>query len=288
MRYLQLRNHTYHFRYKVPIRFRDVCPKVEIKGSLRTGSYRMAAVKVISKLSIIEKLSLMKDSDSNQLKTLFDELSDFSEVDSLREHQRNEDNEIVQGYIEAESQARHSLQDGGGHIDLSNDWSIKTPLPTDLSALRDVERLFAVMMQAQSERALNGVSERFEGLYSKAKKLSDINPNENKPSYLLSQAWADFIEYKGDWTHKQKTQNIRYFSIMLEYFGDIDITSITKQKIKSLLNRYQDFPKGNINPYRKMTVAEIMAIDESEIESKDKIRPKLVKELLKLCQSFFR
>ena len=287
MRYLQLRNHTYYFRYKVPNRFRDIYPKAEIKSSLHTGSYRIAAVRVSSKLSIIEKLSLMQDSDSNQLKALFDELSDFNEVDSLRVHQRNEENEIVQGYIEAESQARHSLQDGGGHIDLSNDWSVKAPVPTDLNALRDFERLFALMMQAQSERALNGVSERFEELYDKAKTLSNIEVTENKPSYLLTQAWADFLKYKEDWSHKQKTQNIRYFNIMLEYFGDIDVTSITKLMIKGLLNRYQDFPKGNIKPYNKMTVVEIMALDESDISAEDKIKPKLVKDLLKLCQSFF-
>ncbi|MGB0892977.1 MAG: tyrosine-type recombinase/integrase [Parashewanella sp.] len=229
----------------------------------------------------------MQDSDSNQLKALFEELSDFSEADSLKSHQRNEDNEIVKGFIEAESEARHSLQDGGGHIDLSNDWSIDTTLPTDLNALRDFERLFKLMMQAQSERALNGVSERFEGLYNKAKKLSDTTHKEKQPSYLLSQAWADFLQYKESWSHKQKTQNIRYFNIMVEYFGDIEVTSITKPKIKSLLSRYQDFPKGNIKPYHKMTISEIMALDESEIAPEDKIRPKLVKDLLKLCQSFF-
>ncbi|WP_179023043.1 tyrosine-type recombinase/integrase [Shewanella sp. Scap07] len=221
------------------------------------------------------------------LKQLFAELTDYSWADSLREHERdlhNENNATTMFEVMGD-EIRGSLKSGGGKYEPS-EYGLKTLPPAEIEPRRDFEQLALILSEAMIERIWNGRSEVFNDLYHKAEELSEVGIEAVKP-YLLSEAWADFKQFKVDWTHKIATQNNRLYEVMHEFWGDIDVTLIDKRMVKGLLSRYQDFPKGNIKPYHAMTVREVMAFDEEDIAEYEKVSAKTVKGLLKLCQSFF-
>ncbi|WP_353745419.1 MULTISPECIES: DUF6538 domain-containing protein [Shewanella] len=52
MQYIQLRKTTYHFRYKIPLRFRAYHPCGEIRRSLKTDCYSVAVALVAAKFPV--------------------------------------------------------------------------------------------------------------------------------------------------------------------------------------------------------------------------------------------
>ncbi|MDF0535021.1 tyrosine-type recombinase/integrase [Shewanella sp. A32] len=161
-----------------------------------------------------------------------------------------------------------------------------------LKAIRLIKR--AREMNAAVESALKEIREPV--LYYPAAQpvpLAQLSmPTENQedsklPPYLLSEAWSDFRAFKKDWSHKVIRQNERYYELMKCLWEDVDVRSINKRMIKTLLSRFQDFPRGNINPYCKLSVAELLELDAQSVADEYKVSGKLVKDLLKLCQSFF-
>lgn len=77
MRYIQQRNRRYYFRYKLSPRLLPFYHTSEIKCSLGTDSYAIAASMVASKLPVIQSLSSPLI-PNNSISTLLHELSDFS------------------------------------------------------------------------------------------------------------------------------------------------------------------------------------------------------------------
>jgi integrase len=76
----------------------------------------------------------------------------------------------------------------------------------------------------------------------------------------------------------------------LTLWGDVCVTSITKQGIREALFTYKNMPKGNKRPYNKMTVTgryEFSVNNFDDIEEQDLVAGKTVKELHNLFQSFF-
>ncbi|KPU83425.1 hypothetical protein JI57_01395 [Psychromonas sp. PRT-SC03] len=76
--YIQLRNNTYHFRFKIPEHLRGIINKKEITRSLKTDIYQHACITVLSKLFIIHQIKQATKLDSNIVNDLFKELLDFS------------------------------------------------------------------------------------------------------------------------------------------------------------------------------------------------------------------
>lgn len=232
---------------------------------------------------------------------LFAELTNYDFADSLKRHQRDEQGEYATAWEVVRSEIGDSLADGGNSFDPS-DFGIKTPYPSEIKDKRDYQKLLMRLAGAMHQRIINGG--RFEEELSSAKsflgRLLDSNYSSTAkavtlpdtaiatiPPYLLSEAWEDFKKFKSDWNHDIKLNNQRLYEIMLAYWGDIDVKTINRPMIKSLLSRYKDFPKGNILPYKKMEIAQIMDIDEEDIPDEDKVSSKTVNGLLKVCQSFF-
>lgn len=102
--------------------------------------------------------------------------------------------------------------------------------------------------------------------------------------YLLKDAWKEFVQWKS-WTEKVEKGAMRYFEFMRTCFGNVPVDSISKQDIKSLLRRYALTPRRNIKPYHLMTPQELLELND--VESGHLVSSKTVKELFKLCQSFF-
>lgn len=95
---------------------------------------------------------------------------------------------------------------------------MKTLPPAEIEPRRDFEQLALILSEAMIERIWNGRSEVFNDLYHKAEELSEVGIEAVKP-YLLSEAWADFKQFKVDWTHKIATQNNRLYEVMHEFWG---------------------------------------------------------------------
>ncbi len=114
--------------------------------------------------------------------------------------------------------------------------------------------------------------------------IAKPRPLPSAGGYLLNDAWKEFVQWKS-WTDKVEKGAIRYFEFMQICFGNVAVDSITKQDIKSLLSRYALTPRRNIKPYHLMTPQELLEL--KDVEPKYRVSSKTVKELFKLCQSFF-
>ncbi|MGI2224079.1 tyrosine-type recombinase/integrase [Shewanella frigidimarina] len=114
--------------------------------------------------------------------------------------------------------------------------------------------------------------------------LVQINSISSAGGYLLNDAWKEFVQWKS-WNEKVEKGAMRYFEFIQACFGNVPVDSITKKDIKSLLTRYALTPKRNIKPYHLMTPQELLNLND--VEPGNLISSKTVKELFKLCQSFF-
>jgi integrase len=285
MRYIFQRNHTYYFRYRVPSRFKRYTSNSEIKYSLFTDSYGCAVDRIAPKLAVIRRIQSMK-SPHTSLKQLFSELSDYSWADGLPESERqlqNEQNATVM-FEAMGDDIRDSLKNGGGKYKPA-DYGLKTIPPADIEFRRNFELLALTLSDAMIERIWNGKSDAFDKLHHKAKVQSKVDVEAEKP-YLLSEAWGDFTASR-DWNDRYAKQKNREYSVMLGFWGDVDVRTISKQDIRALLVRFEDFPLRSKNPYKKMSLTEIFDMEVDDIGEDDFIAVKSVKELFKTCQGFF-
>ncbi|WP_192021727.1 tyrosine-type recombinase/integrase [Shewanella sp. WPAGA9] len=109
-------------------------------------------------------------------------------------------------------------------------------------------------------------------------------PATEVKAYLLEDAWADFVAWKS-WGGKVEKGAMRYFEFIKCCLGNIDVSKVTKQSIKSLLSCYASTPRRNIKPYHLLTPMELLQLEA--VNPKHLVSSKTVKELFKLCQSFF-
>ena len=77
--YIQLRNNTYHFRFKVPHHLRSLINRTEIIRTLKTDSHQLACIKVSAKSALIYQLKNAASNNHDELVALFAKLLDFSE-----------------------------------------------------------------------------------------------------------------------------------------------------------------------------------------------------------------
>ena len=72
----------------------------------------------------------------------------------------------------------------------------------------------------------------------------------------LSDAWALYKDEKGrNWTKSILMANERYMAVLLTVLGgETDVTAITKQDIKQVMEVVENLPKRVVQPYRSMTI----------------------------------
>jgi integrase len=285
-KHLQLRHNTYYFRFKIPANLNSLTSKLEIVRSLKTDSLTKACAILSSKFPLLQRLKHMTQTQitRNELQELFDELTDFSVIDSYRSHQRDVTSPEVQGMRAVSDTVRSDLQDSRA-TDFSD--LIKTQAPSDTTVHKDFQRLFVRLVDAQLERAVNGCTPVYEHLLGRASTL--VNRPKEKSKYLLSTMYKDFFDFK-DWSEKVTADNARYYNFLLLFWGDVCVTTITKQLIKQALYAYEDMPLGHKKPYNKLTLTERYHLSVSDVDAiheDDFVSPKTVQGLLKLMQGFF-
>jgi len=82
------RGKTHYLRYRIPTRIQALGYPKEVVKSLKTQDYLFAQKLILPKIPIMQRIAM--STDAALLKSLFDELSDFSFTDQLNRYEREE------------------------------------------------------------------------------------------------------------------------------------------------------------------------------------------------------
>lgn len=104
----------------------------------------------------------------------------------------------------------------------------------------------------------------------------------------LSDAWALYKDEKGrNWTKSISMANERYIEVLLTVLGgETDVTMITKQDIKQVMEVVENLPKRVVKPYRSMTIRQL--IDCDDVPTDELVGVEAIHKHLKLYKSLFK
>ena len=133
------RGKRHYLRYRVPVRIQDLGFPKEVVKSLKTSDYLLAQHLVLTKIPIMQRIAMSTDADL--LKSLFDELSDFSFTDQLDRYEREEVSDAIHKEVD---HIRDSMENGCK--------SLHPDFPSDISKLTShQEPLKTVVSEGQGE-----------------------------------------------------------------------------------------------------------------------------------------
>lgn len=104
----------------------------------------------------------------------------------------------------------------------------------------------------------------------------------------LSDAWALYKDEKGrNWTKSILMANERYMAVLLTVLGgETDVTAITKQDIKQVMEVVENLPKRVVQPYRSMTIQQL--VDCDDVPPDELVGVETIHKYLKLYKSLFK
>ncbi|ENY7797371.1 tyrosine-type recombinase/integrase [Citrobacter freundii] len=104
----------------------------------------------------------------------------------------------------------------------------------------------------------------------------------------LSDAWAMYKDEKGrNWTKSISMANERYIEVLLTVLGgETDVTMITKQDIKQVMEVVENLPKRVVQPYRSMTIQQLIECDD--VPPDDLVGVEAIHKHLKIYKSLFK
>lgn len=104
----------------------------------------------------------------------------------------------------------------------------------------------------------------------------------------IADAWAMYKDEKGgNWTKSISMANERYMEVLLVVLGEeTDVMTITKQDIKQVMEVVENLPKRVVQPYRSMTVQQLIECDE--VPPDDLVGVEAIHKHLKLYKSLFK
>ncbi|MEY8579680.1 tyrosine-type recombinase/integrase [Enterobacter roggenkampii] len=113
-------------------------------------------------------------------------------------------------------------------------------------------------------------------------------PAESEKVLTLSDAWAMYKDEKGrNWTKSISMANERYMEVLLTVLGEkTDVTAITKQDIKQVMEVVENLPKRVVQPYRSMSIQQLIAYDD--VPPDDLVGVEAIHKHLKLYKSVFK
>jgi len=113
-------------------------------------------------------------------------------------------------------------------------------------------------------------------------------PAEPEKVHTLSDAWAMYKDEKGrNWTKSISMANERYMEVLLTVLGcETDVTMITKQDIKQVMEVVENPPKRVVQPYRSMTIQQLMECDD--VPPDDLVGVEAIHKHLKIYKSLFK
>ena len=113
-------------------------------------------------------------------------------------------------------------------------------------------------------------------------------PAELEKVLTLSDAWAMYKDEKGrNWTKSISMANERYMEVLLTVLGwEMDVTAITKQDIKQVMEVVENLPKRVVQPYRSMTIQQL--IECEDVPPDELLGVEAIHKHLKLYKSLFK
>jgi integrase len=113
-------------------------------------------------------------------------------------------------------------------------------------------------------------------------------PAEPEKVLTLWDAWAMYKDEKGrNWTKSISMANERYMEVLLTVLGETtDVTAITKQDIKQVMEVVENLPKRVVQPYRSMSIQQLIECDD--VPPDDLVGVEAIHKHLKLYKSLFK
>lgn len=104
----------------------------------------------------------------------------------------------------------------------------------------------------------------------------------------LADAWAMYKAEKGrNWTKSISRSNERYMEVLLVVLGnEKDVTTITKQDIKQVMEVVENLPKRIVQPYRSMSIQQLIECDD--VPPDDLVGAEAIHKHLKIFKSLFK
>lgn len=113
-------------------------------------------------------------------------------------------------------------------------------------------------------------------------------PAEPEKVLTLSDAWAMYKAEKGrNWTKSISMANERYMEVLLTVLGgETDVTVITKQDIKQVMEVVENLPKRVVQPYRSMSIQQLIECDD--VPPDELVGVEAIHKHLKIYKSLFK
>ncbi|UHC85938.1 integrase [Klebsiella michiganensis] len=111
---------------------------------------------------------------------------------------------------------------------------------------------------------------------------------ELKEVLTLAGAWNMYKREKAqNWTKAISQANERFMEVLLIVLGTTtDVTTITKQDIKQVMEVVENLPKRVVQPYRSMTVQQLIEYDD--VPPEDLVGAESIHKHLKIYKSLFK
>ena len=286
------RGQTHYLRYRIPIRIQALGFPKEVVKSLKTSDYLLAQKLVLYKIPVMQRISMSTDAAS--LKSLFDELSDFSFTDQLSMYEREDVSDSIYNEVD---HIRDCMEDGCKplHPDFPSDIAKLTSHQEPLKMLvpegqGELYHLLLTLIKAHAANATNGRSEEFYSLLNSAKSIAvPVLPVHQEPDLqLFSDLFKEFFTYKvkrENLSEKMQKGYQRNFETLKVIAPDKPINRITRKDIRDWMFAYAELPVRNKHPYKGKPVQDLLDMDVPE---GDLVNPKTVGEVVKMLQGVFR
>lgn len=113
-------------------------------------------------------------------------------------------------------------------------------------------------------------------------------PEEQKEVLTLAGAWNMYKKEKAqNWTTAITQANERFMEVLMIVLGaSTDVTTITKQDIKQVMEVVENLPKRVVQPYRSMTVQQLIECDD--VPPEDLVGAESIHKHLKIYKSLFK
>lgn len=111
---------------------------------------------------------------------------------------------------------------------------------------------------------------------------------ELPPAMTLAEAWEKYKVERGvKWTIAIASANERYMEPLIALIGpESDVEKITTRDIRQVMEAVENLPKRVIQPYRAMTIHQLLACDD--VPEKDLIGTEAIHKHLKIYKSLFK
>lgn len=113
-------------------------------------------------------------------------------------------------------------------------------------------------------------------------------PAEPVKVLTIAEAWAMYKDEKGrNWTKSISMANDRYIELLLTVLGvGTDVSVITKQDIKQVMEVIENLPKRVVQPYRSMSIWQLIECDD--VPPDQLVGVEAIHKHLKLYKSLFK